>query len=362
MIRIVCIFLCFLIGLNNSYTQIFSVITEATAPNYGCIQLENPPVGDSICYKNEDLQVFLFPKNPDSPVPPIVGEWKREGNLLYFCPLIPFTKSLTYQARYPELPYFTFKPITKKDYQRTTITNIFPSVTELPENTLKLYLQFSAPMSEENGYAYINLTDDQGQTIEASFLDLKPLLWNEDHTRLTLWFDPGRVKRDLIKNKKMGAPLKEGQNYTLRISKNWKDANGYSLANDFVKKITVIQADRISPTTKHWQSIAPKANTKEPVIINFGEPLDHALASKSLTVYTKKGKRVPGIITLQNKDQTWVFTPSDKWQINPYRIQIKAALEDLAGNNFNRLFDTNLDKQSIPKQTIPYYYFDFRVK
>lgn len=353
-----CVFLCLL--STTLFTQIFSIITNENQVHFGCVQLTNVSI-DS--FKKEALQVFLFPQNPDNPVPPIVGNWTQDADNIYFCPLIPFSKNLTYQARFPKLPYFTFKPVPLKNYTLTKLTHIYPSVTQLPENTLKMYLHFSAPMSDGSAYNYLQLIATNGDTIEMPFLDLKPLLWNEDRTRLTLWFDPGRVKRALLRHKKLGAPLVAGKEYSLHISKNWKDVNGYSLAEGYSKKIEIIAADRRMPSPKDWTIVtAPRANTKMPIIVSFGEALDHALATKSLRVYTKKGKLVKGTITLSNQEREWAFTPLNNWQANPYRIQIKAVLEDLAGNNLNRLFDTDLDKQNEPKRDLPYYYFDFRVE
>ncbi len=354
-----CLFGVLYLLITNLTAQTFSIITEENHPYVGCVQLADVPMNS---LKKEVLQVFLFPQNPDNPVPPIVGNWTKEDQHLYFCPLIPFSKNLTYQARFPKVPYFTFKPIPPKNYTLTRLTHIYPSVAQLPENALKMYLHFSAPMSDGNAYPYLQLIETNGDTIAAPFLDLKPLLWNEDRTRLTLWFDPGRVKRDLLRNKKLGAPLEEGKQYTLHIAKNWKDANGYSLAEEYTKKIEVVKADRIAPTAKKWTIIAPQRNTKEPVLISFGEALDHAMATKSLTVYTKKGKIVEGTIALKDAEKTWIFTPLNHWQANPYRIQIKAELEDLAGNNLNRLFDTDLAQQDQPKRNLPYYYIDFRVE
>lgn len=353
-------FVCLFSNILNSQT--FSIITEADNSLKGCVQLTNPPIGDSIVYQNKDLKVFLFPENPDKPNLPIIGSWQRTDNQLYFCPLIPFSKKLTYQAQFPEVPYFTFKPVPPKNYTQTSITEVFPTIDTLPENNLKMYLYFSAPMSDGNAYQHIQFIDEKGQRLATPFLELAPLLWNEDRTRLTLWFDPGRVKRELLRSQKLGAPLVAGKNYTLHISKNWKDVNGYSLATDFIKKITITQADRMAPSPKNWEASVPTSNTKTPVIIHFGESLDHALAQKSLTLYDKTGKKVEGEVTLNNNDKTWIFTPFHNWQSNPYRIQISAKLEDLAGNNFNRLFDTDLETPNLVKRNLPYYYFDFRVK
>ena len=330
------LFTCFFVGQTEGIAQTFSFVSETNHPNCGCVQLTNPPQGTT--FKKEALQVFLFPQKPDSPLVPIIGQGKEEAPHLYFCPLIPFSKDLTYQARFPDLPYFTFKITPPKDYQLTELINVFPTTT-LPENTLKMYLYFSAPMSDSDGYQYLRLVDQNGKEIAAPFLTLKPLLWNEDRTRLTVWFDPGRVKRDLIKNRKLGAPLEEGKNYTLFINKNWKDANGYALANGLERKIEVIAADRTQPNPKKWTANRPKAHTKEPIIVNFGEALDHALGLTALIVFTKKGKKVNGTVQLQEEDQKWVFIPANNWLPNDYRIQIKAELEDLAGNNLNRLFD-----------------------
>lgn len=356
------VFFFFLLFSSVLEAQVFSILTDETQPNCGCVQLENAVIDGQRSYQNQNLKVFLFPENPDVPSSPIIGNWKRQDNKLFFCPLIPFTKSLTYQARFPELPYFTFKAEPVKNYKRTKVLDVFPNVAVIPENALKFYLYFSAPMNEGKAYEYLSLIDEKGNVIQQPFLELYPILWNEDRTRLTIWFDPGRVKRDLIKNRKWGAPLKVGHTYTLKINKNWKDANGYSLANYFEYSFAVEEADRVAPNTKTWTAISPKVNTKEPVTIKFGESLDHALATKCLTLYNKKGKRVAGIATLKNKDKEWEFTPLDNWLANPYRIQIEAELEDLAGNNLNRLFDVNLTEKTEITKELPYYYFDFRVE
>jgi len=349
----------------NSITlisQTFSFITEENHPLKGCVELANPPSNNANDYQNKDLQVFLFSENSDQPQSPIIGTWKKIDNHLYFCPLIPFSKNLTYQVQFPSVPHFTFKPIPTKDYKHTTITKVYPTLDTLPENVLKMYLHFSAPMSDVNAYPFIVLKNENGEKIDVPFLELTPLLWNYDRTRLTLWFDPGRVKRELLRNQKLGAPLTKGKNYTLHISKNWKDANGYYLANDFIKNIHIIEADRSEPNAKNWLATLPKATTKNPIIIYFGEAMDHALLQKSLLVVNRNDEKVEGKFTIGNNEKEWTFTPNHNWEANNYRIQINAELEDLAGNNLNRLFDTNLEKQEMPKRDLTYYYFDFRIE
>ncbi|MEM1123493.1 MAG: hypothetical protein AAGJ18_23850, partial [Bacteroidota bacterium] len=308
--------------------QTLSIITEENHSHKGCVQLKNPPTQHS----KEHLQVFLFPQNPDSPVAPIVGNWTLDSTSIYFCPLIPFSKNLTYQARFPDIPSFTFKPVPTKNYLLTSVTKVFPTKAELPENLLKLYVHFSAPMSDVYAYPYLQVVDEQGNTLAQPFLELTPLLWNDDRTRLTLWFDPGRVKRALLRHQKLGAPLMAGGSYSLRISKNWKDAKGYSLANNFIKKFKVIAADRTAPDPKNWLIKPPKVQTNEPLLIHFEESLDHALATKSMQVFYQKDQIIEGTIQLDDFEQIWHFVPTDNWRPGNYQIRIDGKLEDLAGN------------------------------
>ena len=77
----------------------------------------------------------------------------------------------------------------------------------MPENLLKIYLRFSHPMREGQSDKYISLIKNGKDTLPDVFLNLQPELWNEDRTVLTVWLDPGRIKRDLQPNLKLGNPL-----------------------------------------------------------------------------------------------------------------------------------------------------------
>ncbi len=340
----------------------FSIITDEDHPDCGCVQLENPPLSEKNVLVPEDLQVFLFPRHPESTSLPIIGTWEQQGNNFLFCPLISFTKNLTYQARFPGMPSFTFKAEPKRNYTLSNLLKVFPNATAFPENTLKMYLYFSAPMSEGAAYPYIQLKDQFGKVVEQAFLELYPLLWNAERTRLTLWFDPGRIKRDLGPNQRMGSPLKAGNFYTLHISKNWKDANGYSLEKDFEQSFEVTSADRIVPKPSEWVLSTPKVATKQPLLIDFKEALDHALAMKSLSILNEKGEEIKGGINLQKQDQQWLFTPKSRWKSGIYKIKIASRLEDLAGNNLNRLFDRDLKKEPANRPEKVYYYLKFVIE
>ena len=68
----------------------------------------------------------------------------------------------------------------------------------LPENLLKFYVHFSAPMSRGNIYDYIRLLNADGKQVELPFLEIDEELWDDSLTRLTLFIDPGRIKRGVL--------------------------------------------------------------------------------------------------------------------------------------------------------------------
>ena len=82
-------------------------------------------------------------------------------------------------------------------------------------------------MQEGDELKHIHLIKDGRDTLSSVFLDLE--LWNNERTMLTLWLDPGRIKRELQPNKLLGPPLIKGSHYQLLIDKDWQDAEGILL-------------------------------------------------------------------------------------------------------------------------------------
>jgi hypothetical protein len=83
-------------------------------------------------------------------------------------------------------------------------------------------------MMESRSAGFIKLVKNGTDTLHDAFLDLQPELWNEDRTVITLWLDPGRIKRDLQPNLKLGAPLQQSEKYRSLFQSNGKipmDAN-----------------------------------------------------------------------------------------------------------------------------------------
>ena len=220
------------------------------------------------------------------------------------------------------------------------ITQVFPTSDKLPENQLKFYLVFSAPMRTGEVYKYVHLEDESGAKIELPFLEIEQELWSRDRRRLTLLIDPGRIKRGLVPREEMGPVLVAGKGYRLVVSKKWRGANGSPLTAPWRKKFRVVKADEQQPNPKRWQVVVPERDSKQPLKIKFGESLDRAMLDWAIEI-VKNGVSLKGAIVVGKNEATWQFQPFAKWAGGEYETRVDRRLEDLAGNNMERKFDVD---------------------
>ena len=242
-----------------------------------------------------------------------------------------------------------------------TVTAIYPSAPTLPENLLKFYIHFSAPMSGGHVYDHIQLIDAaNGKPVELPFLEIDEELWDPNMTRLTLFLDPGRIKRGVRPLEEIGPSFQAGKTYTLAISTNWHDATGLPLRSGFEKKFNVVPPDRKTPDPKLWK-ISPPASPKAPVEIQFEKPLDHAIIERRIAILDPNDKVVLGQIEISDEERHWRFTPPSPWTPGSYQIKVPTLIEDVAGNNIGKPFDLDLleDTQQLDVQ---YVKLSFTVK
>jgi hypothetical protein len=207
---------------------------------------------------------------------------------------------------------------------------------------LKLYIHFSAPMSRGEAYQRASLLDSTGKRIEFPFLELDQELWDPEGRRLTLLFDPGRVKRDLLPNREVGSPLREGERYVLVVDGGWPDASGRPLAAEFRKPFSAGPADHEMPSEKSWRIEAPKAGAREPLAVHFPEPMDQALLVRVIDIKTPAGEKIAGSIEIDEQETRWRFRPAEPWKAGDYLIDAATLLEDLAGNSLVRPFEVDV--------------------
>lgn len=289
---------------------------------------------------------------------PVAGTYSWNGDTLVFKPAYDFASGETYHAVFEsknllisagikaesssdklELSY----SIPIKAFPTTTIESIYPASANLPENLLRVYIYFSAPMMPGEAYDHISLMRENETTVEKAFLLVDQELWDKERKRFTLFFDPGRIKRDLKSNIELGMPLQEGENYLLVIDSAWRDVYGNAIEKSIKKKLSIKRPERTKVSPSLWKVIPAQAGTLAEVVILFDRPMDHALALKYITI-----KNASGLVTGQAQmvdDTAWKFTPDHPWVEGKYVIVIAPLLEDVAGNNLNNAFDLELLKE-----------------
>lgn len=290
--------------------------------------------------------------------PPILGTYKIENQTIFFKPRFPFRPGLAYYARFDFIQLYSLVDwinASGRDFMEstfllekptriapTTVTNIFPSANVVPANLLRLYIHFSAPMGPANPYEYVHLLNSRNEEVAQPFVEVEQGLWDRDRKRLTLFFHPGRLKRGVAPNLKMGPPLRKGETFRLILDRNWKDAYGNPLEKGFQKEFKVAADDRTPVSEKEWRVTSPPAGTRQPLILNFPGPLDHALLSRMILIVDAKGNSVTGVTEISKSEMHWEFMPDSLWASGIYSVAVNTALEDLAGNNLNGVFDREM--------------------
>lgn len=307
------------------------------------------------------LEVFLHPPADQPDQPAILGDYAYRNGEIQFTPLLALQKGRTYYLLVQGKELHTVL-IPEVIYVPPKVVAIYPSADTLPANQLKLYLHFNVPMGAGKAYERVKLVRDGRDTLLFPFVRLEPELWNREKTRLTLWLDPGRVKRDLNPNRELGAPLQFGSNYQLIVEAAWEDQQGHALGAPFIKNFFVRGDDRKKPDVSKWKIQSPNAGASTPLRIEFGEPMDQALASRVIEVLNAQKEACTGHFSFQNHEKVILFTPDQPWKAGMYQIRIGAELEDLAGNNLNRLFDVDLQKEAAQVADEVYYWLVFEVK
>jgi hypothetical protein len=286
--------------------------------------------------------------------PAVLGSYQVKDNVIRFEPRFPLVRGLRYRAvfdpsRLPggdktadkkvEAEFTLPKPAVAPT---TVVRQVYPTSSKLPENQLKFYLHFSAPMSRGDVYRHIKLLNAAGKPVELPFLELVDELWDRDAKRLTLLFDPGRIKRGLKPREDLGPVLEEGKTYTLVIDRNWQDAEGNPLKESFRKTFKVMAPEDRCPDLKAWKIEPPQAGTTRPLTVRFPRPMDHALLNRVVWVTDANGKSVGGTVAVTDEETRWHFTPERPWQAGAYHLVAETSLEDLAGNNLERPFEVDV--------------------
>jgi hypothetical protein len=304
-----------------------------------------------------------FPERPS-----LWGSYRVAGSVIRFEPRFPLEPGMNYRAEFDPARLQAlareltpsghgviseprdssklaaeYSPAKKAADPTTRVAEVYPTSDRLPENLLRFYLTFTAPMSRGAAYRHIKLVDAAtGTRVDSPFLELDEELWSPDGTRFTLLLDPGRVKRGLRPREELGPILEAGKSYALVVDGAWPDAAGHPLTAGFRKTFRVGPPDESSPDPKTWTIQDPPANSREPLEIRFPESLDRALLYRLIWIQDAAAQTVAGEVALGAAETRWRFTPASPWRAGEHRLVVGTELEDVAGNSVARPFEVDV--------------------
>lgn len=277
------------------------------------------------------------------PLQPTAGQFESAGDQIWFRPRFPLVPGATYALLVDGAPAATVTLPEDTCRGDTSVVAIYPTARELPVNQLKLYIQFSGPMSE--GWAgravHVRRADDE-ELLAGVFLPMEPELWDRARHRLTLLLDPGRIKRGLAPHAEMGYPLEHGVPIIVAIDRKFRDASGQPLLAGAERRYEVGPAVRRHVDPSDWHLRCPRAGTRGCLEVVFDRPLDRALLQHCLVVLDPRGRPLEGRATIVDGDRSWRFSPLRGWRPERYGLAVDPRLEDLAGNSLTRVFDRDL--------------------
>jgi hypothetical protein len=282
-------------------------------------------------------------------------------------PQSPVTRGVTYEAVFAGDRLASVRPPLTAEYtlpvdrsaSEARVTGVYPVQPVLPANLLKFYVHFSQPMAEGKLFQYARLLDSQGTPIAQAFHEME--LWDDDHRRLTLLINPGRTKRHLGLSESLGPVLRENASYTLEIRAGLPDQAGRPLAKALAHSFRTAGFDREQPRLDRWQLAPPRTESREPLRVRFDDALDHALAARVIWVEDSQGQPVPGQPAVDAEARNWTFTPEAAWAKSEYALIAEGELEDRAGNNLARRFET-MSASEKPKPEPPQFRREFVVR
>jgi hypothetical protein len=313
------------------------------------------------------LTVTVQAANPEASPPAVAGRYSVTDRGVRFTPAFPFQPGRRYDVRVDLGRFRRDEPHTltatiglpagPTPTAAARVVGVSPAGPTVPENLLRVYVWFSAPMSSESGLPHVTLTDERGGVVADAFLPVDGGFWNHDFTRYTLFFDPGRVKRGILPNEKMGRPLIAGHRYRLAIATSWRDANGAPLVEPFEHRFAVSSAVTAPLDLDTWEITAPAAGTRQPIVVKAPTALDHALALRAIGITSGAGEPIDGDVSLDVTDTRWQLVPREPWKAGGYSVVALDTLEDPSGNRIGRAFEVPIDARpstAPPSLTRPF--------
>lgn len=287
----------------------------------------------------------------------LFGEHTLDGSAILFRPRFPISPGLVVFARLdgsaldqlagtegsPDLaasltvPHLDRAPVARVDA-------ISPPAQEVwPENLLRFYLHFAAPMSPIDLAQSLQLVDlGTGATVPEPFVAVEGGLWDPSRRRATVLVHPGRVKRGVGPRVALGGVFEAGRRYQLHLPAGAaSDADGVGLVTDWTAEIVAGPPDHTGPDPRRWERRAPR-HPEDVLEVRLDEPADRALLARLLAVEDSLGRLLEGEVSVDPTGHFWHFRPAGSWAARAYALVISSELEDACGNQVDRRFEEPL--------------------
>lgn len=308
------------------------------------------------------LRVVAAPPGDDDAarLPNLWGSYRVDGGALVFRPRHALGAGVELQARFDGAAFDAAtgaRGTPNRTLRRrgpagaalpTSVVAVAPSGDEIPANLLRLYVEFSAPMSLRDVADAVQLLDANGAPISDAFVAVPEGLWDPERRRLTLLVHPGRIKRGVGPGEALGPVLREGERVRLVVGAGARDANGRPLAGAFERDFRV-GPPLVAPLDLAMWSLVPPSSPDAPVVVISGVPLDRGLALRAVGVLDAAGAEVAGALEVALGERSFSFRPAQPWRDGErYRLFAGDALEDPAGNRVGRAFDRAVGASRAP--------------
>jgi hypothetical protein len=290
-------------------------------------------------------------RSDDADLPNLWGTWIVEEGDLAFRPRHAVAAGIVLDARFDGAAFdaavgstgtksLTFRhQFAPAEGRPPAVVRIAPSGPTVPANLLRIYVEFSQPMSARDVESHVSLTAD-GRPVDLAFVDVRNGLWDPERKRLTLFVHPGRVKTGVAVQEEQGPVLRAGSQIVVLVRPGARDVDGRELAETHQKTWLVIEPRRQGLNAAQWRLEAPLTNDGV-LVLRFPHPLDRALLGRAFTVL-REATPVTGTWSVEDQEVAVTFRPESAWTAGDYTVAVDPALEDPTGQRLGRPFERDV--------------------
>jgi hypothetical protein len=216
---------------------------------------------------------------------------------------------------------------------------VFPRVDEVPENLLRIHLQFREPPDVVAFNGAVQLLGCDRSPIRDAFVHFaEGGLWEPEGRVVSLLLHPGRLKSGLAMGRRLGSILQAGCEHAVRLDLATLFETTGPAPSVFEHRFRVGPAWRDPLPMGTVGGDLPTVGSTRPLRVRFSRALDAGSAAGAFTLLNPSGAHTPIRPTFAALDRTICLKPKTRWSAGTYRLLIDQSLEDLAGNRMDEPF------------------------